>query len=82
MGQPIKATLLFSTRQFIVLVPTLLIFPRLFGFIGVLSAMPITDYISSTVTFIFLFISYRQMIERQAEQEEDIIEVLKSKKTI
>lgn len=82
MGQPIKATLLSSTRQFIVLVPALLIFPRLFGFVGVLSAMPITDYISSTVTFIFLFISYRQMIERQAEQEEDIIEVLESKKTI
>ncbi|MFW3363673.1 MATE family efflux transporter [Aerococcus viridans] len=47
-----------------------------------LSAMPFTDYISSTVTFIFLFISYRQMIERQGEQEEDIIEVLESKKTI
>lgn len=82
MGQPIKATLLSSTRQFIVLVPALLIFPRLFGFVGVLSAMPFTDYISSTVTFIFLFISYRQMIERQGEQEEDIIEVLESKKTI
>lgn len=80
MGQPIKATLLSSTRQFIVLVPALLIFPRLFGFVGVLSAMPFTDYISSTVTFIFLFISYRQMIERQGEQEEDIIEVLESKK--
>lgn len=78
MGQPIKATLLSSTRQFIVLVPALIILPQFFGFMGVLSAMPITDYLSSSITFIFLVISYRRMNEKQ---DEKMIENLENQKT-
>lgn len=67
LGQPIKATLLSSTRQFLVLVPMLFVLPQFFGFKGVLSAMPITDYISSAITFIFLMISYRRLNEQHEE---------------
>ncbi|AYA33150.1 MATE family efflux transporter (plasmid) [Enterococcus faecium] len=78
LGQPIKATLLSSTRQFIVLVPMLFVLPQFFGFNGVLSAMPITDYISSSITLIFLVLSYRRLNERQ---EEKTVVKLKSQNT-
>ncbi len=43
IGKPIKGIFLTSTRQFLFLVPLLIILPKLFGIIGIVYAGPIAD---------------------------------------
>lgn len=53
-GQPTKASLLSMMRQFIVLLPLLLILPRFCGLYGILYAGAVADFIAVTVVFIFI----------------------------
>ena len=54
IGKPKQAMFLSLLRQVILLVPMMLILPRLFGLDGVWFAQPIADIIAASVTFIML----------------------------
>ncbi len=53
-GQPIKASLLSSLRQLLLLVPLILILPLFFGLRGILYAGPIADIGSACIVFCFI----------------------------
>lgn len=60
-GQPKKSLFLSLSRQLIFLVPTLLIMPRFYGLSGVWMAGPVSDFLSTFVTAILLFIDFRRL---------------------
>ncbi len=54
-GKPMKSLILGLTRQFIVLIPMIVVLPLLWGLDGVWSAQPVSDVIAFSITAIFLF---------------------------
>ena len=54
IGMAAKSIFLSLTRQCLLLIPCLLIFPPLFGLTGVWMAMPVSDGLSAILTGIFL----------------------------
>jgi Na+-driven multidrug efflux pump len=54
IGKAKISIFLSLTRQILFLIPALLILPRLIGLSGVWLAGPVSDFISSLVTFIVL----------------------------
>ncbi len=54
IGKAPMAVLLSSTRQMLLLVPFLLIFPNIWGLEGVFFSMPVSDAISTLLAFILL----------------------------
>lgn len=71
-GQPKKSLFLTLSRQLIFLIPALMIMPRFYGLTGVWMAGPVSDFISTFVTGILLFIDWRRL-GRQDRQGEDPI---------
>lgn len=71
-GQPKKSLFLSLARQLIFLIPALLILPRFYGLTGVWMAGPVSDFTSTFVTAILLFIDWRRL-GRLAKQGEDPI---------
>ena len=55
IGKSIPALLLGLSRQFIILIPLVLLLPRFFGLQGVWFSFPIADFISTLITVIWLF---------------------------
>lgn len=53
-GQPLKASVLSMLRQVILLIPLILILPKVFGLDGILYAGPIADILSGVVVFFFI----------------------------
>jgi Na+-driven multidrug efflux pump len=53
-GRPKVSSFLALTRQFIFLLPALLVLGRLFGLHGVVSAMPVADGLSLAVTAVMI----------------------------
>lgn len=53
-GKPKQSMLLSLSRQVLILIPALLIMPKLFGLKGVWLASPVSDLIASIITAIFL----------------------------
>lgn len=60
-GKPKQAMLLSLSRQVLVLIPALIILPRLFGLTGVWAAGPIADATSSLITAFFVLRSIRNI---------------------
>lgn len=60
-GKPKHAMLLSLSRQVLILIPALLILPRIFGLTGVWLAGPIADFISSVITGFFVIRSVRNL---------------------
>lgn len=54
-GQPLKASILSLMRQFILLLPLIIVLPLWFGLYGILYAGVIADLIAATVVFIFIY---------------------------
>ena len=54
IGKPKKSTILSLSRQLILLVPLILILPKLFGVIGLLFAAPIADIITFVIVLAFI----------------------------
>ena len=46
MGLPVRASLIASGRQGYVLIPLLMVLPRLFGVAGIIIAQPVSDLVS------------------------------------
>jgi len=53
-GQPLKATILSSLRQLVLLIPLILLLPLSFGLDGILYAGPIAEICAGIIVFIFI----------------------------
>lgn len=67
-GQPLKAAVLSSLRQLVLLIPLILILPRFFGLNGILFAGPVAD-ISSTVIVTFFVIPELKRLNRHVREQ-------------
>ena len=61
IGRAKTAMFLTLTRQVIILLPAVLIFPQYFGLQGLLYAAPFADVISATLTFIFFTLAMKNL---------------------
>lgn len=73
-GKPRKAALLGLSRQVLILIPALLILPRLFGLTGVWAATPVSDFIASLLTAIFLIKDLRDLGQEEVMVQNKIVE--------
>lgn len=60
-GQPLKANILSSLRQVLLLIPLLLILPRFWGLDGVLYAGLIADLLAGAIVLIFVAIELKKL---------------------
>lgn len=65
IGKPLKGLFLTMTRQFIFLIPLVLILPRFFGINGILFAAPIADGMAIIVTSLFVLKELKKMKESE-----------------
>lgn len=63
LGKSVQALLLTLSRQVLVLIPLVLIMPRLFGLTGVWLSFPVADIISFLITLAFLLTAVKKMPE-------------------
>jgi putative MATE family efflux protein len=66
VGKPKQAMVLALSRQVLLLIPAVLIFPRFFGLDGLWAAMPAADLGSSLLTGACLFLELRHLGKRGA----------------
>lgn len=67
IGKARFAALLSLLRQVIYLIPLLALLPRLYGITGVWLAMPVSDFLSSITSFVFLRKEIRKLILQKAK---------------
>ena len=60
-GQPLKAAILSSLRQLLLLVPLILILPLFFGLDGILYAGPIADISSAVIVILFVIFEMKKL---------------------
>lgn len=70
VGKAPKAIFLSLLRQVIVLIPMLLLLPRLFGLTGVWMAGPVADLTATVLTAVFLIFELRHLREAHAAQQD------------
>jgi len=61
IGKPASALFLTMTRQAILLIPSLLVFPLFWGIKGLLHAAPFSDILSTVLTGIWFFAGIREL---------------------
>ncbi len=61
MGKPTPSLVLGLSRQFIILIPLLLILPRFLGLDGVWAAFPLSDFLATAMTTAFLVRDVRHL---------------------
>lgn len=61
IGRPYSATLLTLSRQVILLIPAVLIFPMIWGLDGILFAAPFADILSAVLTAIWFWMGIRKL---------------------
>ena len=66
IGQAKKAFFLSVSRQVIFLIPLILLLPRFYGLIGIFTAVPIADSISTVMTIAVLLYQIRAMNKEEA----------------
>ncbi len=69
VGKPIKAGLLTLSRQLLIILPLILIFPIFFGINGIVYSIPVADVTSALLTFLFLVYEIRHL--KISQQYED-----------
>lgn len=69
-GQPVKASLLSSLRQLLLLIPLLLILPIFFGLDGILFAGPAADIGSAVIVFCFIWPEMKKLNAHIREEKE------------
>lgn len=67
LGKPKKAAFLSLSRQFLLLIPALLILPRFFGLGGVFYAYPVSDIGATLITIMLLRREFADMSEKRRE---------------
>ena len=68
VGKKTESLLLGLARQFILLIPLVLVLPRFFGLRGVWSAFPTADFLSSVLTSSLLVAELRRLDSRHAAE--------------
>lgn len=58
------------SRQVFILIPALLILPRFFGLDGIWYAIPLSDFLATILSTIFLIHQFKLLDEKHAEQQE------------
>jgi len=71
IGKAKISIFLSLTRQFLFLVPCLLILPPIFGLRGVWSAMPVSDGLASVMSIAFILYYMRRFKRKQASRNEE-----------
>lgn len=72
-GQPMKASILSSLRQLLLLIPLIVILPMFFGLDGILYAGPVADISSAIIVFFFIHHEMKKLdaqIEAKNDSEE------------
>lgn len=72
-GQPMKASILSSLRQLLLLIPLIVILPMFFGLDGILYAGPVADISSAIIVFFFIHHEMKKLdaqIEAKKDSEE------------
>jgi len=69
IGRARLAAILSLLRQVIFLVPLLMILPGFFGLIGVWLAMPVSDFMSSITSSVFLRIEMKRLANRVVDEQ-------------
>ncbi len=64
IGKSIPSIFLGMSRQFIILIPLVLILPRFFGLIGVWFAFPSADILASLITGIWMMVDIKKMMKK------------------
>lgn len=54
IGKPLKGAILALSRQFFCLIPLVLILPHFMGINGIMFAAPLSDFVSSIITFLMI----------------------------
>jgi len=73
VGKAPKAMFLSLLRQVLVLMPLLIVLPKVMGLMGVWIAAPISDFSSSVVTAIFLFNELRHLEDSHIGMQKTIL---------
>lgn len=68
IGKKTESLILGLARQFLMLIPLVLVMPRFFGILGVWTAFPAADLISSVLTSSLLFAEIRRLNARHEKE--------------
>jgi putative MATE family efflux protein len=66
VGRPVKSLLLSTSRQFLILVPLILVLPHFLGLDGIWYAYPLADFLASALTLVFLVREVSRLGKTQA----------------
>ena len=69
IGKAYKGVFLSLTRQFLFLLPLLIVLPMHFGIDGILYAGPVSDTIALVITLIMMFVELKGIRKLEAQQE-------------
>lgn len=69
-GQPVKASILSTLRQLLLLIPMILILPLMFGLDGILYAGPVADITSGVIVFFFIHHELKKLNEQIAQEKD------------
>ena len=69
-GQPLKASILSSLRQLLLLIPLIIILPLFFGLNGILYSAPIADVLSAVIVAIFIIPEMRKLSAHIKQQNQ------------
>lgn len=67
-----KAIFLSTTRQMLILIPLLVVMPRFFGTDGVWMSMPISDFLSSLLAGVLLYLQFKNFNKKHRMQQERV----------
>lgn len=68
IGRPKSAMFLTLTRQLILLIPAVIIFPKYWGITGLLHATPFADFFATLLTGVWFYHGIRNLEKEEAEQ--------------
>ena len=66
-GQPLKAAILSSLRQLVLLIPLILILPLFWGLDGILFAGPVADISSTIIVSLFVIPEMKKLNQKISE---------------
>ncbi len=72
VGKPRQAALLMLSRQVLMLVPAVIVLPRMFGLDGVWASIPTADFASSALTGACLLFELRHLRDRHLAMEQAV----------
>lgn len=67
IGKPVQATLIALSRQILLFIPFLLIFPRFYGLSGIFAAAPVSDVLTCLIALVLVAREMRALRLRERE---------------